>query len=340
MTQAQPEKPIFNPDGSIDVPSFRLPPSEYISTEAHRSLEARGRMPLRTAPPPDMDIEIVRKGLDDALAPQVARMRELYPVTIEESEIGGVPVRIITPEDGVFDPDRVLMNLHGGAFSLCWDSCSLLESVPIAAVGRFRIISANYRMAPENRHPAAVEDAAKVYAELLKEFDASRIGVFGCSAGGALTAQIASWLPRHGLPQPAAIGIFGAGGVRLESGDSAYIAGYTNGAFPPPGPDGQPVLDITHGYFDGADRKDPIISPALHLDTLAQFPPTLVITGTRAMDLSPAVYTNSQLIKAGVDSTLIVGEAMEHCYMYQPDLPESRDAFDAIVAHFRKRLGG
>jgi acetyl esterase/lipase len=71
---------------------------------------------------------------------------------------------------------------------------------------------------------------------------------------------------------------------------------------------------------------------------MAQFPPSLIITGTRAMDLSPAIYTNSQLIKAGVDSTLIVGEAMGHCYMYQPDLPESRDAFDAIVAHFRKRL--
>jgi acetyl esterase/lipase len=338
MTQAQSEKPVFNPNGTVDVPSFRLPPSEYASDEARRAFEQRGNMPLRTAPPPDMDIEIVRKGLDDALAPQVARMRELYPVTIEESEIGDVPVRIITPEDGMFDRERVLMNLHGGAFSLCWDSCSLLESVPIAVVGRFRIVSANYRMAPENQHPAAVEDAAKVYAELLKEFDASRIGVFGCSAGGALTAQVASWLPRHGLPQPAAIGIFGAGGVRFATGDSAYIAGYIDGSFPPP-TDG-PAMDITRGYFDGADKKDPIVSPALHLDTLAQFPPTLVITGTRAMDMSPAVYTNSQLIKAGVDSTLIVGEAMGHCYMYQPDLPESRDAYDAIVAHFRKRLGG
>jgi acetyl esterase/lipase len=338
MTQIESAKPIFSADGTVEVPSFRLPPSEYASAEARRSLSLRGSTPPRPEPPADLDINMVRKGLDDALAPQVARMRDLYPVTIEEEEIDGVPVRIITPEDGEFDPKRVLMNLHGGAFSLCWDSCSLLESVPIAVVGRYRVISANYRMAPENQHPAAVEDAAKVYAALLKEYDASRIGIFGCSAGGALTAQIASWLPRHGLPQPAAIGIFGAGGVRFVSGDSAYIAGYIDGAFPAPLLDGT-ASDITRGYFDGADMTDAVVSPALHLDTLARFPPTLIITGTRAMDLSPAIYTNSQLLKAGIDSTLIVGEAMGHCYMYQPDLPESRDAYDAIVAHFRRRLG-
>jgi acetyl esterase/lipase len=83
---------------------------------------------------------------------------------------------------------------------------------------------------------------------------------------------------------------------------------------------------------------DPIISPALHPDVLAQFPPTLIITGTRAMDLSPAVYTNSQLLKAGVRSTLIVGEAMGHCYIYQPHLPEARDAHQAIVNFFREHL--
>jgi epsilon-lactone hydrolase len=54
--------------------------------------------------------------------------------------------------------------------------------------------------------------------------------------------------------------------------------------------------------------------------------------------MSPAIVTNSALLKAGVKSTLIVGEAMGHCYMYQPDLPESQDAFAATVAHFREHL--
>jgi acetyl esterase/lipase len=331
-------RPQFNPDGTVDVPAFRLPPSALASEEAQRAQQQRAGMPERAAPPPDLPIEVVRKGLDEMLAPQVARMRELFPVTIEETEIGGVPVRVIEPADGAIDPDRVLLNLHGGAFSLCWEPCSLLESVPIASVGKFRVISANYRMAPEHQHPAAVEDAAAVYAALLNDFAPTRVGVFGCSAGGALTAQLASWTTAHDLPQPGAIGIFGAGGVRFMSGDSAYVTGYIDGSFPPPPPDGSRGADITRGYFHGWDMADPSISPALHPEVIAQFPPSLIITGTRAMDMSPAIYTNSQLIKAGVDSTLIVGEAMGHCYMYQPDLPESRDAFDAIVAHFRKRL--
>jgi epsilon-lactone hydrolase len=329
--------PKFNPDGVVDVPAFRLPPSQFASAQARRAQEARSAMPMRAPPIGDIPIEQVRAGLDAMLEPQVKRMFELYPAQVEESEIAGVPVRVFTPSGGAYDRERVLLNLHGGAFSVCWDSCSLLESVPIAEVGRFRIISVNYRMAPESQHPAAVEDAAAVYRDLLKQFPASRIGVFGCSAGGALTAQLASWVAKHSLPQPGAIGIFGAGGVRFGSGDSAYLAGAIDGSFPAPSPEGG-AIDITRGYFKDADIDDAIISPALHPEAMAAFPPTLLITGTRAMDMSPAIFTNSQLIKARVDSTLIVGEAMGHCYHYAPDLPESRDAYDAIVAHFRKRL--
>jgi acetyl esterase/lipase len=72
---------------------------------------------------------------------------------------------------------------------------------------------------------------------------------------------------------------------------------------------------------------------------LAKFPPTLVITGTRAPDLSPAVFTHSQLVKAGIPGDLIVGEAMSHCYIYMSDLPEAQDAYQAIIRFFRTNLG-
>ena len=55
-------------------------------------------------------------------------------------------------------------------------------------------------------------------------------------------------------------------------------------------------------------------------------------------DGSVDVYTNSQLLKAGVRSTLIVGESMGHCYHYQLDLPEGRDACNALVAFFGENL--
>ncbi|MBY0421224.1 MAG: alpha/beta hydrolase, partial [Parvularculaceae bacterium] len=284
------------------------------------------------------DVGRARKQLETMLKPQVDAMLKAYPVDVAEEAIAGVPVRIVTPRGAAPDPKRVLINLHGGAFQTCWESCSLLESAPIAASGGYKVVSVNYRMAPEARHPAGVEDFEKVYRSLLKSYDAKSVGVYGCSAGGALTAQAAAWASEKSLPQPGAIGVFGAGAVRFMKGDSAYVAAYVDGSFPPPAKPGAPEIDMTRGYFSGADMSDRIISPALHPDVITKFPPTLLITGTRAMDMSPAIVTNSALIKAGVPSTLIVGEAMGHCYIYLADLPEARDARAAAIAFFKRNL--
>lgn len=332
--QDKPAAPSFGADGVVSVPAFKLPPSEFSSPEAKAAMIARAARP-GGAPPNDIPVDQMRRGLELMLAPQVAAMRARYPVDIVDQLIAGVPTRIIKPAGKPFDRKRLLINLHGGGFSMCADACALLESIPLAALGNFEVITINYRMGPEAKHPAALEDIEKVYRRLLPHHKASSIGIYGCSAGGALTAQIAAWLPSKGLPQPGAIGIFGAGGVRFTSGDSAYIAGYIDGSFPPPG---QAKGDMGRGYFEGADQNDPIISPALHPSVVAKFPPTLLITGTRAMDMSPAIVTNSALIKAQVPSTLIVGEGMGHCYIYNSELPEALDAHQAAVDFFRANL--
>lgn len=334
----EPARPTFQPDGNVLVPAFELPPSDLSSAAAQAMQRQRARRPASPLQQQEPDIATRRAQIDAMMAPQVKAMLARYPVDIAETRIAGVPVRIFTPKDAKGDPARVLVNLHGGGFTLCWEACSVLESAPVAALGGYKIVSVNYRMAPEHAHPAGVEDAAKVYQALLKDYKAPQIGVFGCSAGGALTAQLAAWLPAHGLPQAGALGIFGAGGVRMETGDSAWIAAAVDGSFPAPARSGAPAIDMTRGYFKGADMGDAIIAPALHPDVIAHFPPTLLITGTRAMDMSPAIYTNSQLLKAGVRSTLIVGEAMGHCYGYMADLPEARDAHAATVAFFRQTL--
>lgn len=337
LEQDAPKKPRFLEDGTVQVPAFELPPSVLSSPEAQAAQAMRAKAP-DAVPPSDLDIAVVREGLEAMLAPRVAEMREVYPVDVVEQVIGGVPTHLVTPRDGSHDEKRVLINLHGGGFAMCAEACALLESIPVAALGGYKVVTVDYRMAPEAVHPAAVEDLERVYRELLKSYEAARIGIYGCSAGGSLTAQAAAWLPAHGLPLPGAIGIFGAGAVRFTAGDSTHVTAYIDGSFPAPPKPGETGIDITHGYFAGADMSDPIISPALHPEVMARFPPTLIITGTRALDLSPAAYTNSQLIKAGVRSTLIVGEAMGHCYIYQAQLPEARDAYQAIVNFFRENL--
>ena len=161
--------------------------------------------------------------------------------------------------------------------------------IPVAALGQFKVITVDYRMAPEAVHPAAVEDLEIVYRELLKTYAARNIGIYGCSAGGALTAQAAAWLPAHGLPSPGAIGIFGAGAVRFYHRRFRLCHGLHRPARfprrPSPASEGP---DITHGYFAGADMNDRVISPALHADAMAEFPPDADHhRPRRAMDMSP-----------------------------------------------------
>lgn len=331
-------RPTFAEDGTVTVPSFELPPSVFSSKEAQALQAMRAKMAEKMPRAMPASVEETRKRLDVMMAPQLELMRTMYDVVVEEHVLDGVQVRVVKPADGIYDRDRILVNLHGGAFSVCWNSCSLLESIPIAALGDIEVITVNYRMAPEYKHPAGVEDVAKVYAALLKYHEPDHIGIYGCSAGGSLTAQTAAWLPAHGLPQAGAVGIFGAGGVRFRAGDSAYVAAYIDGSFPPPSPKGKEGINMTRGYFAGVDMSGPDVSPGLHQDVLKKFPPTLLITGTRAMDMSPAIYTNSMLMKAGVETDLIVGEGMGHCYVMMPNLPESQDAYAAIVAFFEEHL--
>ena len=334
-------RPTFTPDGVAHVPAFDLPPSAFMSPEAAASLKARGAGPAPSAFPigtGPLTIGTLRASMDKQVAPVVQMIEARYPVDIVTQKIGGVTTRVVTPKGRKPDPTRVLIDLHGGSFMMCADACALMESLPIASVGGFKVISVDYREGPEAVFPAASEDVAAVYRELLKTYRPKQIGIYGCSAGGSLSAAMAAWLPAHGLPQAGAIGVFGSGAVRFSAGDSAYFSGYADGSFPPPPPPGvAPMASPFRSYFAGANMEDPMISPGTDPAVLAKFPPTLIITGTRAPDMSPAVYTHSLLIKAGVPGDLIVGEGLGHCYIYQPT-PESQDAYQAIVNFFRKNL--
>ena len=131
---APPAKPLFDADGTVHVPAFDLPPSAYLTPEALALQKARAKMG-GMIPPADRSIGMLRKGLSAFLAPQIADLTKKYPVNIADSMIGGVPTRVFTPKGKAADKRHVLINLHGGAFSVCWDSCAMLESIPISALG-------------------------------------------------------------------------------------------------------------------------------------------------------------------------------------------------------------
>jgi len=247
----------------------------------------------------------------------------------------------------VVNQSRVLVNLHGGGFSGCWPACAELESIPIAALGKIRVISLDYREGPQYKFPAASEDVAAVYRELLKDHTPQNVGIYGCSAGGMLTAMSVAWFAKHNLPRPAAVGIFCAGAGSPTGagfgGDAAYTAG-PFGEARAPAPPQQPNTRGNQrsgglGYLAGTDPKDPLVAPINSPEILAKFPPTLIITATRGFEMSGAIYTHTQLVKQGVDAELHVWDGLFHGFFYNPDVPESRDCYDIIVKFFDRHLG-
>lgn len=331
------ETVTLDDEGTAHIPAFAVPLSRYMSEPSQKKLlEQIANPPLWALEP---DIGKNRAAWDKYFYTPLLRSAEaLYPVTVRHTNIAGIPVDIVTPNAGIAEEnaDAVLLNLHGGAFTIGAGMGGLIESIPIAALARITVISVDYRQGPEHRFPAASEDVAAVYRELLKEHSAHRIGIYGCSAGGLLTAMATAWFQRHQLPAPAAIGILCAPADDQFDGDSRYTTPPLTGQMPPK-PHAHD-LGMMAAYLQGVDSSDPLVSPIAAPDLLKLFPPTLFLTGTRAGELSSVVHSHARFVRAGVDAHLHIWEGMWHGFFYDVELPESQEALAVIAKFFTRQL--
>ena len=236
----------------------------------------------------------------------------------------------VLPKDGQAHADRVLICLHGGGFNA--DSGSYSESLPVAGLGRVRVVSVLYRLAPEHPFPAAVDDAVAVYRALLKTYTPQHIGVFGSSAGAGLTLEMAVRLKQLGVALPGALGSFSTPSDFVDGGDSRALYN-TDGLRGYVAVPGDP-LDTD--YVGSTDRKNPVLSP-LYAD-LHGMPPTLFLTSERDALLSSTSIMHRAFLRAGDDARLIVFEALPHCFWNNNTLPESREAWGYMVDFFDTHL--
>jgi acetyl esterase/lipase len=327
--------------GSVQIPSMQLPLSSYMSAEAMQAFIARNFNPPELCESlKQSDIQALRSDMNTYLfVPMLQKARHRYGVEIRDDIIKGVPVSIIEPAEGVSatNKNRALINLHGGFFTVGAGTAGLLESVPIASLLRITVICVDYRQGPEHSFPAASQDAATVYRALLADYPASNLGIFGASAGGMLTAMTLAWLQREKLPAPGAIALLSAGATASMGGDSQFIGPASMGEDPPPPTAAFSVMPVA--YLADASQDDPLLAPSIDPSVLARFPPTLLMTGTRAFDLSSVVHTHRCLRKAGALAELHLWEAMWHCFFYDVDLPESNEVYATLANFFSEKLG-
>lgn len=320
-------------DGVVELGNIKLPLPDTVSPEARAYLcfDPNQGQPENAAPLPMWKMR-------DALVPAFEMLNQqaqaAYPVTIEEVTINGVRCHRVKPIDPpAANAKKVLINMHGGGFVL--GSGSLVEAIPIANETGCEVISIDYRLAPEHPFPAAIDDIVAVYKTVLEYHDASDVALFGSSAGGFLTAMAIMRFKKEGLPLPACCGVFTAGGDATQLGDTfnyLTLAGFYGHVGVPY----DDALSERKAFVGDADPNDPLVAPIK--GDLSDFPPTLLVTGTRDAVLSSSAMFHLALRKAGRDAELYVFEAMAHGFWYGVQMPESREAIGIMARFFEKHL--
>ena len=337
MDDAAAARPILT---TRAVPAKTLAPPTTVSPQLQRSIS-------NLAAAPRLTMEHMPRTVDDwrgfiaradagalALAPLLA---EAFPHTVVKTTIAGVTVREITPASlDAAKAGKLLINLHGGGYTLNGGEASTGEAVLGAHYSGMKVISVDYRMAPDHPFPAAVDDAVAVWRAVIADRDPASVGVFGTSAGGGLTLALVMKLKALGLPLPGALAPSTPWTDLTGASDSYAVNAEVDGIFSSFDTVGKSMAAL---YAGEAGVTNPLVSPIF--GDFAGFPPTILTTGTRDILLSDTVRAYRALRAAGVEARLEVHEAMSHAeYIYAFDSPESAVAFNDIAAFFDRHLAG
>ena len=321
-------------NGTVSFGDHKIPVPQSVSAEAQDYLS---RNPWGDAPMPDEPVPmwLMRDAMAVGFESLNTLAQQMFPVEIEEVEIGGVRCHMVRPLNvPEAHTDRILINLHGGGFVV--GSGALVEAIPIAHLAQTPVLAVDYRLAPEHSYPAPVDDVMAVYRQILEHHSADKIGIYGSSAGGILTGQVLARIHQENLPMPACAGVFSGAGDLIDFGDSRQI--FTLSGFF--GAHSFPMdheLSEVRAYLNGADPYDPLISPAL--SDLSCFPPVLLMTGTRDALLSATTSFHRALRRADREAELFVFDAMPHSHWYALHLPETQEALEIMVRFFNSKLG-
>jgi acetyl esterase/lipase len=285
-----------------------------VSTEQRENLEAILR---QSAFPFGSDVSEQRRLLRELASAQPLPA----DVTVTAAALGGVPTAEITV-DGI-EPRHVVLYFHGGVYVIgdAFQAAGLASQVGRRI--RAKVISVDYRLAPEHPYPAAVDDALAAYEALLRGGTApSNIAFAGESAGGGLAVATLVNARDHGLPLPAAAFVMSPyadltlSGATMETKREADPL-FTPEAFP------ARVADYTAGHDAAVGLISPIFAD------LSGLPHLIIQAGSHELLLDDAVRLARQAAVADVPVTLDITAGVPHVFQaYYPILNEAAAALD------------
>jgi monoterpene epsilon-lactone hydrolase len=285
-----------------------------VSTEQRETLDAILR---QSAFPADADVNEQRRLLRELLSAQPLPA----DVTVTAGALGGVPTAEITV-DGI-EPRHVVLYFHAGVYVM--GDASLTADLA-SQVGRrtdARVISVDYRLAPEHPYPAAVDDALAAYEALLNNGIApSDIAFAGESAGGGLAVATLVNARDHGLPLPAAAFVMSPYADLTLAGASMQTRREADPLLSP-----EALQARVPDYTAGQDAALGLISPIFA--DLSGLPPLIIQAGTHEVLLDDALRLAQQAATADVVVTLDITPGVPHVFQaYHAILDEAAAALD------------
>ena len=271
----------------------------------------------------------------------VVQMRRDWDTAFENCTVGVSCKRVSA--DGVdgewFVPcsahqDKAILYFHGGGFRLGSVSSHRDLIARIADASSCRVLAINYRLAPEHRFPAPVEDAIAAFSWMLDQgLKPENIAFAGDSAGGNLVLAAMLGLRERGLPLPVA-GVLMSPWTDLAANGASYVSR----ADADPIHQRPMIVALAKNYLgEGGDPRHPLTSP-LYAD-LTGLPPLLIQVGDRETVLDDSTLFADKARAASVDVELQVWEGMIHVFqMFAAELVEGRRAIGSIAQFLTKHL--
>jgi acetyl esterase/lipase len=218
------------------------------------------------------------------------------------------------------EANKILVYFHGGGYVSGSPQTYRRLTSQIARMTKARILVVDYRLAPENRFPAAVEDGLKTYRYALEQVKDSRnITIAGDSAGGGLAVATLLAAREAGLPMPKAAVCFSpyvdlaATGASLVTNDKSCAMFH-----------GESVRLGTRIYLGAADPRNPLASP-IYAD-LRGLPPLQIFVSTSEIFYDDGVRLAEKAKSDGVEVDLQIWKNQPHVWIYFTFLPESKKA--------------